>query len=89
MNLRKHLPLVNLKLHHQEAKLSSGVVFVSHHMQPYIAVNNSVGQQILHIPKDFKVVIALTEKAFGVFPRTTTSYVGRGYLGSTYIVKYN
>jgi len=38
MNLTKHLPLVNLKSHHQEAKLSSGVVFVSRHMQPYIAV---------------------------------------------------
>jgi len=39
MNLTKHLPLVNLKLHHQEAKLSSGMVFVSHHMQQYIAAN--------------------------------------------------
>jgi len=39
MNLTKHLPLVNLKLHHQEAMLSSGMVFLSHHMQPYIAAN--------------------------------------------------
>jgi hypothetical protein len=36
---KKHLPLVDLKLHHQEAKLSSGMVFVSHHMQQYIAAN--------------------------------------------------
>ena len=39
MNLTKHLPLVNLKLHHQEATLSSGMLFLSHHMQPYIAAN--------------------------------------------------
>lgn len=39
MNLTKHLPLVNLKLHHQEAKLSSAMVFVSRHMQLYIAAN--------------------------------------------------
>jgi hypothetical protein len=39
LNLTKHLPLVNLKMHHQEAKLSSGMAFVSHHMQPYIAAN--------------------------------------------------
>jgi hypothetical protein len=88
MNLTKHLPLVNLKLHHQEAKLSSGVVFCLVICNHTLLQTNSVGQQILHIPKDFKVVIALTEKALGAPPRTTTSYVGRGYLGSTYIVNY-
>ena len=36
---KRHLPLVDLKLHHQEAKLSSGMVFVSHHMLQYIAAN--------------------------------------------------
>jgi hypothetical protein len=57
MNLTEHLPLVNLKLHRQEARLFSGMVFVSRHMQPYIAATNSVGQRILHIPHDFIVVV--------------------------------
>jgi hypothetical protein len=34
-----------------------------------------------------KFGIELTEKAFGAPPRTTTSWVGRGYFGSTCQIK--
>lgn len=39
MNSRKHLPLADLKLHHQEAELFSRLVFVFRHMQRYFAAN--------------------------------------------------
>jgi hypothetical protein len=90
LNFRKHLPLVDLKLHHLEAKLFSKTVSVFYHMQQHRCIYNYVCLVNVTLFQNFKkLLFALTEKALGTPPRTTTSCVGRGYFRSAYNAKHN